>query len=529
MKTLMAQALAIAVLLGSGVAQKTIVVGVEGGIDTFDPAFSVGSRPTQTLAANVFETLIRPNIVTRTAGGQSYQTVDMTRLVGQLAESWQFDPQNPNRVIFKIRKGVKYHNGEPFTADDVIAGYKRIFGTQSPTSFLVLMGGAVKGPENFEKVDDYTVALTMSQGNNLTLRNLTIYNLAAVSGNELKAKATAQDPWALDYFKKNLGAGTGPYQLESYVPGDQIVLKANPNYYLGKPKVERVILKIIPDAAQRVLLLKTGAIDMADRIPVSDLDGLKANPNLQVLSVPSTRQDRLLMNYTKAPFNNALFRRALAYAIPYERIVQEVYKGHARVAAGPIENGMPTSDRTAWPYRYSLQQAKNLLTRAGYPEGKGVPELTLTIRIGNVEWEKQAVIIQDALQAVGIKVNINKLALAAFNEQQQGKKLDFFIDDWISWTNDPYYHLFWNFYSKSPTNYGQYANPEVDKIIEQNLISPDEKTRAAASRAAQKLIGQDVPQIYLTSRDWVQVMSKNLSGYIYFNDELTRFYYMDKK
>lgn len=523
--------IAASVLLASmGLAQKTIVMAVTGDVDTFDPAFSVGSIPTQTVAANVFEPLITPKIVDKkTANGTPYKGVDMNTLVGLVAESWSFDPKDPNTVIFKIRKGIKYTSGNPVTADDVVSGMQRVFDSQSITTFLVGMGGAVTDWKQFKKIDDYTVALTMKKGNLLTLKNMTIYNSAAVDSTQVKANATAKDPFALDWFKKNQGAGTGPYIFQSYTPGDRIVLKANPNYHMGKPKVDQVILKVVPDPAQRVLLLKSGEVDIADKVPVRELDGLKANPNLQVLSFPSTDQDRLMMNNSIAPFNNKLVRQAVAYAIPYDLIVKQVYLGYARESAGPIEEGMPTSDESAWKYRTDLNKAKQLLAQAGFPEGRNLPAIKLSVQIGVDEWEREAVIIQDALSRIGMRVTIEKLPFATFNEQQQAGKLQLFIDQWISWVNDPYYHMFWNFYSGSPSNYVRYKNAEVDRIIDTQMLGTDLKARDAASVQAQKLISEDVPHVYLVSKNFNVVVSKKISGYVYMNDTLTRFYYMDKQ
>lgn len=521
--------LAILLVLGTGSAQKSLVVAVTGDVDTFDPAFSVGSIPTQTVAANVFEPLIMPKIIDKKGPNGTYKYADMTQLVGLIAESWRFDPKDPNTVIFKIRKGIKYTSGHPVTADDIVQGMRRVFDSKSITTFLVGMGGAVTDWKQFKKIDDYTVALTMKQGNTLTLQNISIYNSSAVDPTQVKAHATASDPWALDWFKKNQGAGTGPFIFDSYTPGDRIVLKANPNYYRGKPKIDQVILKIVPDPAQRVLLLKSGDVDMADSVPVRELDGLKANPNLQVLSLPSTNQDRLMMNNSIAPFNNKTVRQAVAYAIPYDLIVKQVYMGYARIPAGPIEDGMPTSFPSVWKYKTNVDKAKQLLAQAGFPNGKGLPAIKLSVQIGTDEWEREAVIIQDALSKIGMNVTIEKLPFATFNEQQQGGKLQLFIDSWISWVNDPYYHMFWNFNSASPSNYVRYSNPAVDKIINANLLARNLSARNAASREAQRLISEDVPQIYLASPNFNVVLSKKVTGYVAMNDTLTRFFYMDKQ
>jgi peptide/nickel transport system substrate-binding protein len=518
-------------LVGIGLAQsqKTLVIAVEGDVDTFDPAFSVGSTPTQTVAANVFEPLITPSVVDLKGPNGPYKGVDMDKLVGAIAESWQFDPKDPNTVIFKVRKGLKYTSGNPVTADDIVFGMRRIFESQSITTFLVGMGGAVTSAAQFKKIDEFTVSLTMKQGNTLTLKNMTLYNAAPVDSTQVKANATTADPWALDWFKKNQGAGTGPFIFDSYTPGDKIALKANPAYYRGKPKLDSVVMKIVPDPSQRILLLKSGAVDMADQVPVRELEGLKASPNIQVLSFPSTNQDRLIMHNKMAPFDNKLVRKAVAQAIPYELIVKQVYQGYARVPVGPIENGMPTSDPSSWPIKTDLAKAKATLTQAGFKDGKGLPAIKLSVRIGNEEWEREAVIIQDALSKIGMNVTIEKLPFASFNEQQQAGKLQLAIDSWISWVNDPYYHMFWNFYSKSPSNYGAYLNPQVDKILDENMLAKNPTTRAASSRRAQKLIGADLPQVFLASPNFNVVLSKKVTGYVLMNDTLTRFFSMDKQ
>jgi len=279
-----------------------------------------------------------------------------------------------------------------------------------------------------------------------------------------------------------------------------------------------------------VLLLKRGDVDMILIPPVKDLDELEKDPNLNVISVPSTQNRMLEMNVKTPPFDKKEVRQAFAYAIPYDTIIKQVWYGRAQPLKSPIATGTPTSDFSFWKYDNNLDKAKELLAQAGFPNGQGLPPIKLTIRIGTEEDERAAVIIQDSLKQIGVNVTIDKMAFAAFNEQEQKRQLQFWIDEWISWVNDPYYHLSWIYTSDSPTVYTNYNNPQVDQLVKKyTLWAGDQKERDDASKQIQQLIVDDVPVIYLAAPNFNIVTRSNVTGYVYYNDELTRFYYMDKQ
>lgn len=507
--------------------EKVLIVAVDGDVDTFDPCCTVGTKTSQTTIQNTFDQLTQYAHVEKTLpNGEKYTTVDTGNIIGMLAESWE---QEGDTVTFKLREGLTFHNGDPITAQAIVDGYKRIFEVGG-LSFFLLQMGAVNDASAFEVVDDLTMTMKMETPNHLVNMNNVMHNTSALSPQDIQAHATEDDPWGAEYFRQNLPVGNGPFILEEYVPGDRIVLRAWDDYYMGRAKLDKVIVKIVPDPAQRVLLLKRGEVDMIMIPPIKDLDGLEADPNIKVLSIPSTQNRMLEMNNAIPPFDNKLVRKAVAYAVPYDTLLNEVWKGRAQPLKSPIANGTPTSDFSFWEYETNLDKARELLAEAGFPEGEGLPPIKLSIRIGTEEDERAAVFIQDSLSQIGMNVEIEKLAFATFQELEQKRELQMFIDEWISWVNDPYYHLSWIYSADSPLVYTNYNNEEVTELIRQyTLWDGDEEERNEASRRIQELIVDDVPIVYLLAPNFNVAMRSNVTGYVYYNDELNRYYYMDKE
>jgi peptide/nickel transport system substrate-binding protein len=502
----------------------TLVVAVEGDIDTFDPAFTVGSKPAQTTIQNTFDQLTQYKHADKTVSGVSFTGVDTEAIDGMLAESYE---TKGNQVIFTLRQGLTYNDGTPITAQVIEQGYRRIFEAQGISYFLLSMA-AVPDPSHIKALDDRRVAITMDAPNLLLMKNNTMHNTSALDIKDVKAHATGSDKWATDYFKKNLAPGNGPFMLDEYVPGDRIVLKANPSYYGTKPKLAKVIQKIVPDAAERELLIKRGEVDMIMVPPVQDLNTLKQDPGLQVLTFPNPRNLFLEMNNKMPPFDKKAARQAVSYAVPYDSILKDVFHGYAQVNRSIIGNGMPSSDFSTWNYNTDLKKAADLLASAGFPNGQGAPPITLTVRADWQEAERAAVLIQSNLKQIGLNVSIQKVAFAPFNEQEQGRKLHMWIDEWLSWVNDPWYHMSWNVSSTSPTNYVSYSNPAVDALVNKWTLSLDKDGRIQGSKDAQKLVIADAPHAFLVGPNWNVVLRSNVKGYVYYNDELNRYAYMYK-
>src|SRR5579884_2784242 len=320
----------------------TFIIAVEGDVDTFDPAFTVNSKTAQTVIQNTFDQLTQYQVVTRqTPAGTTYQTVDTEQIIPMLAQTWKAQDAD---LVFTLRDGLTFANGDPIDSATLLTGYQRIFETKGISSSLLSMGGGVTGTSAFSAPDAKTFVIKMSKPNTLIPKNNVMHNTSALDPKEIAAHKTAADLWATEYFRTHLGVGNGPYQLASYKPADELTLVANPRYYGDKPKFSTVILKIVPDPTQRVELLKKGDVDFATLIPIKDLPDLKKEANLSVLSIPSRLLTMLEMNGKIPPFDKKEVRQAVAYATPYQAIIQQVYKGEAEVLKSLIPTGMPTSD-----------------------------------------------------------------------------------------------------------------------------------------------------------------------------------------
>lgn len=506
---------------GSAQEADTLVIAVAENIDTWDPGFTVGSKSSQTTLQNVFDQLTQYQVIDATApDGTAYKTVDTTQIIGMLASDVAIDGAN---MTFTLRPEAAYNNGDPVDAAAMKMGYDRIMESGAIASFLLGMGGAVTGPDNFIANEDGTFTIAMSVPNTLTAQNNVMHNTDALNPAELQANATDTDPWALEYFKANLGVGNGPYKLDSYKPDDSIVLVAAENYYGEAPFFKTVIMKIVSDATQRVQLLKNGDVDSATKIPFPEYEGLSTAENVKTLSIPSNLIVFVEMNTTLAPFDQKEVRQAVAYATPYQDIIEQVYLGQAAEAKSLIPTGMPTHDPSTNQYTYDLEKAKSLLEAAGYPGGEGLPDITLTVGGDDQQKERYAIILQDSLKQIGMNVEIQKLAYAQYNELQQGSKLQMWTDEWLSWVNDPFYHLSWLAQSESPSNYPKFSNERVDELIAEFTLSDDAAGREAASKEIQGIIIDESPYVFVAQPNWIIYFGNDIDGYVYYNDELPRY------
>ena len=286
---------------------------------------------------NTFDQLTQYAVVDKTTpDGAAYKTVDTDQILPMLCESWDWDGNN---MVFHS-KDATYANGDPIDANGLVTGYTPILkGTIS--AFLIAMGGVIKDSSAFEAKDPKTFVIALTQENPLTPKNNVMHNNSCLDPKEIDAHKTDADPFALDYFKKNLATGNGPYKLDSYKPGDSITLVANDKYHGDQPKFTTVNLKIITEPIQQVQLLQNGDVDFATLIPKKQIDDLKKDTNLKVLSIPSDLLRFAEMNGTLAPFDNKLVRQAFAYATPYQT-------DHRSGLQGPRSTGQePRTERHA--------------------------------------------------------------------------------------------------------------------------------------------------------------------------------------
>jgi peptide/nickel transport system substrate-binding protein len=503
-----------------GSAATTLVVAMPGTVEQIDPNFAVASWSAQTVIANVYDVLTEYE--TRLAP-EGYLVDDTEKVVGSVARSVEVGAGG-RRITYRLRDGAKFQDGSPLDAKALKFTMDRIVNTKGIGFGYFDLAGARK-TESFEVVDDRTLVVNLEQPNPLAVKLLGLLNVAPVSPKLIQQQATAADPWARNWLAVN-PAGSGPFVLERLAPTSEVVLVRNEQYWKGPAKLQRVIIKIIPNVADRVLSLERGSLDMITEVPPKNIAALKNNAAVKVLSMPSRRMQILGMNAATGPFSNPKVRQAICQAIPYDTIIKQGFHGYAVRLRSGIAQGTPTyTDK--YGYETDLTKAKALLAEAGFPNGF---RTTLAVRAGFEEDEEAAVWIKSNLQKVGVTMDIDTLPLAAFVTKGRAKEHATYINNHAYWVNDPYYTYYFLHRTGGGSSYTGYSNKEVDKLIADHMIAPDMDARARASDRIQQLIQQDPPFCYLAQSNVNVAMRKNVEGYHFSFDatHLTRFYTMSK-
>jgi peptide/nickel transport system substrate-binding protein len=413
------------------------------------------------------------------------------------------------KVTIKLRD-AKFADGSPVTAEDVAYTIKRAIDgpgyVKSLTPFLGL-----KASSQITVADPKTVELSVSQVSPLLKKFLTFQTFGAIEKKSAEANATAADQWAAQWLSTH-ATSCGPYTLENYSSDlQQIQFKPNPYYYdAAKVPNAGIVMRYVGDAEQRALLLEKGQLDLASGLSPQLLKKLEGSSGVKVYRAPSSRLVYLGMNNHAAPFNNPKVRQAVASAVPYDDLIKSVMQGYAQPAGNVVTSPMQTyAGNKAGNYKLDLAAAKAALAQAGV---KTPLSVELTIRQSRAQDQQSAVFIQDSLAQIGINVKINRLPDAQFSERLNKKQLTFFIHDWYSWGEDPFYQMAFLVKSTAATNFSQYANPEIDKLVDAGMWQQDEAQRAATSKKAQDILLGDTPLVPLYSPDWVVAARSNVTG-----------------
>jgi peptide/nickel transport system substrate-binding protein len=501
--------------------KRTLVVAWDTDIDTLDPAQfkAIGGYVT---IANCYDTPIAWK-VQPIPGKPGFFLSKPGEWDPAIAESWSTERDGAT-IVLKVRKGVKFPSGRPVNAQALKYCFDR--GLQSPGYMRLLFPSliGVKSPEQFEVRDEHTFAMKMERPNPMAMDILALENNALIDPEEAKAHATKDDPWSAEWLKRNI-AGIGAYRLAKNEPGVEIVLEAAKGYWRPEPYFQRVVLKFVPNEADRVLLLKKKAIDMVVGRPglsPKNVKALEHEPGLKVFNVPDTTCHYLCMNQKKAPFDNVKVRQAINYAIPLQAIMPSVLYGYATPMKSPLPSLTPGYTPNLSPYKHDIAKARQLMKEAGV---KTPIPVKLAVRVGYVTHEQASVWLQQELEKIGFKVEIVKETDATFRQVAIKGDHELSIESWQSWVNDPWYHLNFLMHSRSKfTNASFYSNPILDKIIDESLAETNPQRRYGNARVAQKILIDDAVWGFLWYDSWTRVMKSDVSGIEKRWDTFERYY-----
>jgi peptide/nickel transport system substrate-binding protein len=481
----LAGVLALALALAANpAAAKTFRYAFQGALNSLDP-YTLNETFTLGALGNVME-------------GLTKRDKDLKILPG-LAERWEI--VDPLRWRFYLRKGVKFHNGEDFTADDVLFSVDRM---RSPGSEI-----KTRAPADMKavKVDDHTVDFVLASPNPILNAEWDTWYIfskkwAEANGavNAQAATATSLNPFAL---KIN---GTGPFMVVSHEPGVKTVFKPNPHWW-GKVEhnLDEVVFQTIKSDATRVAALLSGDIDMMDPVPVQDVERVNNNPGTRVLTGPELRtiflnmdsfRNELLYSNVKGknPFKDARVRRAVYQAIDMDAIHTKVMRGmsaNSAILISPLLFSR-AGEFKRWPH--DVAAAKKLLAEAGYPDGFEVEMDCPNDRYVNDEAICQAVTQMQA--RIGIKVKLNAMPKSKYFEKAgvaQKFNSSFNLLGWTPGSFDS-----WNVIANiigcrdadgkgGLFNYGGYCNPRIDELNKKILVETDTAKRDAMIAEAYRI------------------------------------------
>ena len=526
---------------GAARAENTLFVlgdGVPASLDTDGPSGTY--TPTQEGLLNLMAPLLAYPLAAPNADG--VQTFDFARFQPGLAESWSFDDAT-NAWTMKLRTDAKSCAGNPLTADDVLYTFARAksISGQAPIGYFLSSVGSLKNftpalfaktPEALDarklgdevvKLDDHTVRFTLSGPNPLFLRVLSVFALLIYDSKEMRAHATAEDPWSHGYANTTNGPSFGPWCLDSWKKDEEFTVRQNPGYFGDKPFYDRVIYRKVPQSSNRIAILRTGRAQVAEGLNPKELDSLRKAPGVRVAGGYLNSSLSVLLNYKTKPFDNVALRQAIAYAVPYADIARNAYYGDARQWVGLIPPTYPGYIKPDHTYGYDPEKAKALLAQAGFPDGKGLEAFPDAFKLAYVAERESilgpvATLMQTRLRAIGIPVQLEPLPGTQYADRQLVKKdLGFALSDQSKpIVVDPVYSMKLSYVTppQGVSNATNFSDPAFDKLFGEVLLETDAVKRKTMLDEMQNILSEKLPIVPVLETELLYAVQDSVQGVV---------------
>ncbi len=485
---------------------ETLLLVQEYGPNSLDMQGIGSSQPVNGVALNCYDRLVKFKQVRVDDVTTSF---DINSLEGELAESWQ-EASDGMSVTFKIRADARFHSGRTVTARDVYWSLDRAVSIGGFAS-TQMNAGSLEKPEQFIAVDDKTFRIDYLRRDKLTLPNLAV-TIPFVFDSELAIRNSGGDVWAKDYLKNNI-AGGGAYKVEAWRPGTETIYVRNDDWKNGPlPTLRRIIARDIPSPSTRRALIERGDADISYGLPPKDFSDLAAAGRVRVSAVPVPNAIwYVALNSANPPFNNMKLRQAVAWALPYEQIMQASLFGRGV----PMWGGPSTPERLTWPvpfpYSNNIERARALMAESGVAPFS--TSLLFDAGSGTIG-EPMAVLVKEALAPLGITVELNKVPGANFRGELNKKTAPMVINRFGGWLDWPDYFFFWNYHgNNSIFNVASYQNPAMDQLIDGARFAQDPAIYAQNVRGFLELGMQEVPFIPICQPFHDVAMQRNIGGY----------------
>ncbi|RAI43854.1 ABC transporter substrate-binding protein [Rhodoplanes roseus] len=469
----------------------------------------VGSNQTVNgLAWNCYDRLMTYGTRTLPDGTPSY---DREMLAPELAESWQIASDGMS-CTFKLRRDATFHDGRPVTAGDVKWSFDRSVSVGGFPTFQ-MSAGSLEKRDQFVALDDHTFRVDFIRKDKLLMFNLAVVVPFVINSELARKHATDSDPWALAWLKQN-EAGGGAYKVESWKPGSETILTRFDAWKSGPlPKIRRIVARDVPSPGTRRAMLERGDADLSTGFPPKDFDQMIREGKVKVTGVPIPNALwYLALDTAKPPFDNVTLRQAIAWAVPYEEIQAGAFFGRAK----PMHGGPGPAEQPVWPqpfpYRTDIDKAKALMAQAGFSGGL---DTTLSLDVGTATvGEPTAILIQESLARIGVRVTIDKIPGANWRTTLNKKELPLVLNRFSGWLDYPEYYFYWNLHgNNSIFNISSYKNPAMDRLIDRARFTEDKAEYVKAVTDFITLCMQEVPIVPLNQPIHDVATQKGVGGY----------------
>ena len=445
--------------------KKELITAQSGDVSKFDPHYSTSSNDVR-VSFNLFD-----NLTSRHPDGKLYPG---------LATEWKLE--GPTTWRFKLRQGVKFHNGDPLTSADVKYSIERTYDPAAKTMVATVFGTI----EKVDAPDASTIVITTKKPDPLLAARLAFYGGQVVPKKYLESVGN-------DAFNAK-PIGSGPVRFTSWVKDDRAILEANPDYWGGKIDMDRWVMRPIPETAPRIAALLKGEVDAITQLPPDQEDRVAANPATRVAGALYAGLYVLAVNSKRPPLDNPLVKQALSLAIDREAIVKELWRGRGVVPNGPIAKGDNHFDASLPPLAYNPAEAKARLQKAGY---KG-EEIFIETTVAYVAQDKamaEAIAAMWKDVGVNVKVEVIEYSVRAQKNREKSFKGVFWSDP-TSTLSDPD-GMMWRLLGPGgPQDYWREA--KFDELGNAARFSVDEKFRGTAYK--------DMTKIFLEHLPWLPVI-----------------------
>jgi peptide/nickel transport system substrate-binding protein len=467
-------------------SSQNLIAAISGEPDQLDPHKTNAYFSFEVLE-NVYDTLVEPD--------------DSLEMRPALADSWKLSDDQLTWT-FHLRQGVTFHDGSLFSADDVVYSYHRIIDQKLSNADRFHAVSGVAAP------DKSTVKITVVQPTPNLLSNIGGFKgMAIVQRKNVESGQIATHP-----------IGTGPFAFKRAKSGDSITLMANKSYWGGPPLISGVTFRFIPEASTALSALQAGEIDWTDSIPTQRVQELRADESINLGITPSNDYWYLALNEARKPYNDVRVRRAIAYGVDRDAIVQVTNYGTATLNQLAIPKG-GTWYTDYHGYTRNIAKAKGLLDEAG------VKDLTLDMMATTQypETVTAAQVIADNLAALGITVKIRTVDFATWLDEENAGNFDMLMMGWLG-NIDPDDFYYAQQHSGGKSNFQKYSNVHVDRLLDAGRTKVNRDARVGLYARAATIVADEASYVYLYNPSVIQAWSKRLSGYQVRRDRAIRFH-----